>query len=101
MTSSGASIAQARRIQRPHRMNPPPETAASHRGNPAPDPDRRAPRPEPRSRERVAEQEQGRPERHLFARAEPAKEIRPDPAEGVEETERRQRSKRKTRAGLD
>src|ERR1700683_4354222 len=63
--------------------------------------DRRERRPEPKSRERVTEQEQRRPERHLFAWPEAAEEVRPDPAEGVEETERRQRSERKSRAGLN
>src|SRR5271163_815891 len=40
--------------------------------------------PEPESGDRIAEQEQCRPERHLLARAKIPDEVGPDPAEGVE-----------------
>src|SRR5580704_13456057 len=47
-------------------------------------------RAEPKPRERVAEQEERRPERHLFAWAHLPEKVRPYPAEGVEERERRE-----------
>src|ERR1700689_1526636 len=54
---------------------------------------------EPQSGDRIAEQEQRRPEGHLLARAKIPDEVGPDPAEGVEQQERGERPHR--RAGAD
>src|SRR5271163_3930391 len=62
--------------------------------------DERGKRPsEPQSDDRIAEHEQRRPEGHRLARAELSEEIRPDPAEGVEEGEGGESSERKAGGG--
>src|SRR5271163_1354204 len=54
---------------------------------------------EPQSDDRIAEHEQRRPEGHRLAWAELSEEIRPDPAEGVEEGEGGESSERKAGGG--
>ena len=54
---------------------------------------------EPEPDQRVSEQEEGRPERHLLSRPELTEKLRPDPAEGVEERESGKNPQRKAAGG--
>ena len=91
---------QARRIHRPQRMKPPPLTSGEPQIEPFARPqvagehqraqaqaERGESGPEPQAGERVAEQEQGRPERVEFARPEAAEADAPQQAEGDKQRE--------------